>query len=305
MFKRMFLFLAMNMAIIIVGSIIIAIVERVFWINISSYWWSYLWLFIFSLIFWFLWSFISLYSSKWLAKRAYKIVPITLEQVDSLSKKEKAVWSIVEDLANRNSIKMPEVWIYNSNEPNAFATWASKNSSLVAVSSWLLDSMDIDAIEWVVGHEMAHILNWDMVTMTLLQWVLNTFVIFFSRILANVIDSAISKWERNWPTFTYYIIVIFFEIILWILASTIAMWFSRHREFKADEWSAKFLWKEKMIAALIALKKVQPVLIPVDSKDKMANFKISSKNWRGVLQKLFSSHPPLEDRIKALENSIL
>ena len=302
MFKRIILFLITNIAIIIAVSIILFIVEKVFWISISGYWFNYTSLFIFALVWWFTGSFISLFISKWMAKRAYNIQVINSEDVVNLNEKEKIVWNVVEELATRNRITMPEVGIYEDSEPNAFATWASKNSSLVAVSTGLLNNMNKQEIEWVIWHEMAHILNWDMVTMTLLQWILNTFVIFFARILANIVDSFINK-DSNEPGWWYYISSIIFEILLGIFASMIAMWFSRVREFKADEWSAKFLWKEKMISALIALKKMEPVLVHTtdDSDKKFAAFKIESKKGRW-LASLFASHPDLDERIKNLEN---
>jgi heat shock protein HtpX len=198
---------------------------------------------------------------------------------------------------------MPEFGIYQSEEPNAFATWATKNNSLVAVSTGLIESMDKDAIEWVMAHEMAHILNWDMVTMTLLQWVLNTFVVFFAKIIANIIDSALS-WddeERSWWSFTYIMIDMALQMIFWLIAGIIVMWFSRHREYKADAWSAFFVWKDKMIDWLRTLQKLEPVLIKTDDSDPNATFKIESKP-RWWIMRLFASHPPLEDRIKALEN---
>jgi heat shock protein HtpX len=196
---------------------------------------------------------------------------------------------------------MPEVGFYISQDPNAFATWPSKNSSLVAVSSGLLDFMEKDAIEWVVAHEMAHVLNWDMVTMTLLQWVLNTFVIFISRVLAWIVDNFLN-WEKesgSGGSWSYYIISILFEIIFWILASLITMWFSRKREFKADAWSAGFVWKQKMINWLKALKSLQNFASWDDTK--LATMKISTKG-RTWFMALFSSHPTLDDRISALEN---
>jgi heat shock protein HtpX len=191
---------------------------------------------------------------------------------------------------------MPEVWIYIDTDPNAFATWATKNSSLVAVSTGLLTAMNKDEIEWVIGHEMSHILNWDMVTMTLLQWILNTFVIFLSRVIWNIIAQAV---DEKFSTLAYYLSIILLEILFWILASLVVMWFSRHREYKADEWSAKFVWKEKMIAWLRALQKMQNLA----SKDKgsFASMKISTKQ-RWWLMKLFASHPDLEDRIVNLES---
>lgn len=299
MFKRVFLFLAMNLAVIILINIVIAILERVFWINITGYWFNYVSIFIFALVVWFSWSFISLFLSKWLAKKAYWVEVVSLEDSYNLSDKEKVVFEIVKELAERNHINMPEVWFYHSDDPNAFATWATKNSSLVAVSSGLLNTMEKDEIEWVIGHEMAHILNWDMVTMTLLQWVLNTFVIFFARIVANIADNYFNKGENNWPSWIYYVVSIVMEIIFWILASFIAMWFSRYREYRADEWSANFLWKQKMIKALQALKRMKDIA-PSDGS-KMSAFQISTKK-RSWIMALLSSHPDLDDRIKNLEN---
>lgn len=300
MIKRVFLFLAMNLAVILVINIVIAILENVFHINISWYGWSYTSIFIFALVVWFSWSFISLFLSKWMAKRAYDIVLINKQDIYNLWEKEKVFYNVVEELAMQNYITMPEVWIYESSDPNAFATWATKNSSLVAVSTWLLNTMSKDEIEWVIWHEMAHILNGDMVTMTLLQWVLNTFVVFFSRIIAWIADKFLSGDEENsWPSWTYYLISFFMEMILWILASLIAMKFSRYREFRADEGSAKFLWKEKMISALQALKRMQELASWDDSK--LATMKISTKH-RWWIFALFSSHPDLDDRIESLRN---
>lgn len=301
MFKRIFLFLITNLAIIIVLSFAIFLVERFFGIDVTGYvWGGYLWLLIFAVIFGFGWAFISLLMSKWMAKRAYSIQLVTLNDYDNLDSKQKVVFDLVRDISERNGIKLPEIWFYDSNEANAFATWASKNSSLVAVSSGLLNLMNNDEIEWVVAHEMAHVLNWDMVTMTLLQWVLNTFVIFISRVLAWIVDSYLNKWEEsNWHSRAYIWLSMLFELIFGILASLIAMWFSRHREFRADAWSANYVWKKKMIAALEALKKMQSISSADNSK--LATMKISTK-WRGWIMSLFSTHPDLDDRIKALEN---
>jgi heat shock protein HtpX len=156
--------------------------------------------------------------------------------------------------------------------------------------------MDENAIEWVVWHEMAHVLNWDMVTMALLQWVLNTFVIFFARIVANIIDNA-TDWKLG--AIWYYVVNILLQILFWILASIISFKFSRYREYKADAWSAKFVWKEKMIAGLQALKAMTNI---VHTKDWewLATMKISSRKWRWIAS-FFASHPSLDDRIKALE----
>lgn len=292
MFKRVFLFLATNFAVFMVLSVVLTVIEQVFWIQL---WASYLWLFIFSIIFWFGGSFISLLMSRWVAKKAYWVQVIPVWEYDSLSNKEKVVFDVVRDLSERQWIKIPEVWFYNSSDPNAFATWASKNSSLVAVSSWLLDVMDEWAIKWVIGHEMSHVLNWDMVTMTLLQWVLNTFVIFFSRIIANIISQMV---DEEISTIVYFLTSFVFNIVFGILASLITMAFSRYREFKADARSAEFVWKQNMISGLKALKKMQSLAMWDDSN--LATMKISTKSKKWFLS-LFSTHPELDDRINALE----
>ena len=297
MFKRFGLFILTNIAIIAVITLVIFIVEKVFGIEVTwGPWADYVQILIYSAIVGFSGSFISLFISRWMAKKAHWITPITIEQVSELSKKELIVWNTVSELAEINNIKMPEVGIYEDSEPNAFATGASKNSSLVAVSSGLLELMDEDAIEWVVGHEMAHILNWDMVTMTLLQWVVNTFVIFAARIVANIFDSA-TDWKFG--AWGYMWINILLQIVFWVLASLITSKFSRYREYRADEWSAIYVWKEKMIAWLRALQQMQPAMVEAEDKN-LASMKISSKKSNGFMQ-LFSTHPDLEDRIKALE----
>jgi heat shock protein HtpX len=266
-------------------------------------WGGYTGLLIFASLFGFIGAFISLALSKSSAKKAYKITPIQAQQVSSLGAKERLVWDTVESLSQRNNITMPEVGIYQSSDANAFATGASKNNSLVAVSSGLLDSMSPKAIEWVVAHEMAHILNGDMVTMTLLQWIMNTFVIFFARVAAGIIDSYISKWEqRSGTSLSYFAITIVLEIIFGVLASLVTMWFSRHREFKADAGSAQAVWKDKMIAGLQALVDLQNTHQSKNSK--FASMQISSQKTSGFKQ-LFSSHPPLRDRIRALEDLII
>lgn len=234
-----------------------------------------------------------------MAKKAYRIKILTKEHVYSLSEKEKLVWQVVEDLAERNHITMPEVWIYQDRDPNAFATGASKNKSLVAVSSGLLDIMDKNAIEWVVAHEMAHVLNGDMVTMALLQWVLNTFVIFFARIISNIFNS---YTDGKFGMLGYFAVNILLQILFWIGASLILMKFSRYREFRADAGSAEFVWKQKMIAGLQALKNVQLTASPDTAE--LAAMKISTRKRTGI-RALFSSHPDLDERIRRLEDLVI
>lgn len=296
MLKRILLFLLMNIAVIALITIVFAVLERFFGIRLDLYGFNYVSIWIYSAIIWFSWAFISLFLSKWMAKKAYWITIIDQSEVYNLSDKQKLVWDVVKELSERNNINMPEVGIYESPEPNAFATWASKNNSLVAVSTGLLEIMDKNAIEWVIGHEMAHILNWDMVTMTLLQWVLNTFVVFLARIITNLIASRFNEWLS---TIVYFLIDILLQILFWLFATLIAMKFSRYREFRADEWSARFLWKEKMIAWLQALKRMQN-LAPKDEW-AFATMQISTRTKWWIMS-LFSSHPDLDDRIKALED---
>ena len=299
MLKRIFLFLVTNLAVMLLIWIIIALLENFFWFRISWYGQSYTSIFIYAIIVWFAGSFISLLLSKWSAKRAYNIQIIEEKNLYDLSKKERFVYDIVYDLSQKNSIKMPEVWIYQSAEANAFATGATKNRSLVAVSSGLLDLMNEKEIKWVIWHEMSHIFSWDMVTMVLLQWVINTFVIFLSRVIANIVDSYFNKDDNSGASWIYYVTSIVLDLVLWILASTIVMWFSRYREYKADEWSARLVWKENMIAWLESLKKM--INKASDDKSKLATMKISTKN-KSWLMALFSSHPDLDDRIEHLRN---
>ena len=299
MFKRIALFLAMNIAVIVVITIIFTILENVFWITLDLYWFNYTSIFIYSLIIWFAGSFISLVISKWIAKKTYKIQVIKHNDIINLWTKEKLVWKIIEELAARNRIKMPEVWIYQDNSPNAFATWMTKNNSLVAISTWLLKFMNEDEIEWVLWHEISHILNWDMVTMALILWILNTFIIFFARIITNLISSML---DEKLSTIAYFAINILLQIVFWILASIIAMKFSRIREFRADAWSAKLVWKEKMISWLKALKRTKDSII--NDKSNLATMKINNKNKKWFFS-LLSSHPDLDTRIKALEKLII
>ena len=295
MFKTMWLWFAMNIAIMVVITISFYVIERIFGISLSTYTWGYLPMFISAAIIGFAGSFLSLAISKWMAKRAYKMTFLTEANESELSEKERIVYATVNSLARQHSIKTPEIGIYIDSEPNAFATGPSKNNSLVAVSSGLLESMDKNAVEWVVAHEMAHILNWDMVTMTLLQWVLNTFVVFISNILTNLVQNFLD--EKMW-FFARLWVVIFFQFLLGALASLIAMKFSRYREFRADAGSAKYVGKEKMIAWLEALKAMQNKMH--DTDPKLATMQISSKKKWWIMA-LFSSHPDLDDRIKALE----
>lgn len=234
-------------------------------------------------------AFISLLISKWMAKRSMR-VQIIENATDSTE-----IWLVncVKRLAEQSKIGMPEVGIFQSHSPNAFATGWNRNKALVAVSTGLLEAMNKDEVEAVLAHEVAHVANGDMVTMTLLQGVMNTFVVFLSRVIGHTVDRVIFKVERgHGPAF--WIVSIIAQMVLGALAMIITMWFSRHREFKADAGAAKLVGKHKMRSALIRL---QDSSTQVDMPDQMAAFAINA----GKVSSLFASHPPLADRIKALE----
>ena len=299
MIRRIFLFVLTNIAIIVMGTLILGLIQSIFGIDImGTLHTSWLSLAIFALIYGFFGAFTSLLMSKWMAKRFHHMQMITLENLSSVSSSEKLVYQTVEHIAQKNGITMPEVGIYDSSEVNAFATGASRNSSLVAVSSGLLTQMQPDEIEGVVAHEMAHILNGDMVTMTLLQGIINAFVIFLSRALAQVISLALRRDEEGSNGFVYFGITIVLEILLGILGSVIVMAYSRRREFAADAGSASFVGKNKMIAALRALQRIHETNVVIPGDPKIAALKIDGKTT-GFLH-IFASHPPLEERIQAL-----
>lgn len=299
--KRIFLFIATNLAIILVLSVVIFLLERFLGIRITpSLAGGYTGLFVFSLVFGFVGSFISLAISRWMAKRAYSIVLLSESRLMDYSQKEQLVYTTVANIARQNGIDMPEVGVYESADPNAFATGRSKNSALVAVSTGLLECMTSAEIEGVIAHEMSHILNGDMVTMTLLQGVLNTFVIFFARIIGSFIDKAILKNEEG-NGLGYFISVMVLEMLLGVLASLVLMAFSRYREYRADEGSARSVGKDKMIQAL---KRLQHVTARLETPDdgKLATFKIHAE---GGFMSLLMSHPRLEDRIANLEKQYI
>ena len=245
-------------------------------------------LLIFSALIGFSGSLISLFISKWMAKKTMGVQLI--EHPGSSA--ERWLVDTVAAQARRAGIEMPEVGIFDSPSPNAFATGWNRNDALVAVSTGLLQTMNRDEVEAVLAHEVSHVANGDMVTLALIQGVVNTFVIFLSRVIGHTVDRVVFKTERgHGPAF--WIVSLAAEFILGILAMAIVMWFSRFREFRADAGSARLSGKEKMISALQALQRshrTEPL------PDEMAAFGI----FGGKVQKLFSSHPPLEDRIEAL-----
>jgi heat shock protein HtpX len=287
--KRIFLFLLTNIAIIVLLSITLSLlgVEGILKENGSDL--DLQALLIFSAVFGFGGAFISLLVSKWMAKRMTGAVVIESPS----SNLEKWLIETVEKQAKIVGIRMPEVAIFPSASMNAFATGASKNKALVAVSQGLLDSMNQGEIEAVVGHEMSHVANGDMVTLTLIQGVVNTFVIFFSRVIGHIVDRVILKNNRG-HGIGYFITTLFAQIVLSILASTIVMYVSRKREFVADTGGADLAGHQNMINALKRLGQVEPEALP----EQMAAFGIDDKKG---FASWFSSHPPIEDRIAALE----
>ncbi len=238
-------------------------------------------------------SVISLAMSKWMAKRSMGVHAIERPSNST----EQWLLDTVHRLARQAGIGMPEVGIFDAPDPNAFATGMNRNNALVAVSTGLLRSMSADEVEAVVGHEISHVANGDMVTMALLQGVVNTFVYFFASIIGYVVDRVILKNERGLGI-GYYVTQIIAQICLSILASMIVMWFSRWREFRADAGGARLAGRGKMIGALHALQRAHE---PQDLPGEFAAFGISGGLGDG-LKKLFMSHPPLEERIAALKH---
>ena len=292
--KRIFFFIITNIAILLVLSIFLSLLGFTGILQSNGIDLDYDSLMLFSLVFGMGGSFISLYMSKWMAKSlaGVKVIKSPNNQFES--------WyvQIVERQSETLGIRVPEIGIFNSPSPNAFATGSSKNNSLVALSTGLIESMNKDEIEAVIGHEMSHVANGDMVTLSLIQGIINAFVIFFSRVIGHFVDRVILKNERGYGI-GYFFTVIFAQVILGILASTIVCWFSRRREFRADYGGAQLTSKEAMISSLRTLEKMSAAKLP----DQMLAFGISNQGNSQTLRKLFSTHPPIRERILALENT--
>ncbi len=289
--KRIALFLITNLAILVVLSIVLSLLgvdsllaENGVDLDLQA-------LLIFSAVIGMTGSFISLAMSKWSAKRMTGAKVITQAE----NKTQQWLLSTVERQASQAGIKTPEVAIYQSPDVNAFATGMSRNNALVAVSSGLIESMKMDEAEAVLAHEVSHVANGDMVTLALIQGVVNTFVIFASRVVGHIVDRVILKNERG-HGIGFFISSMIAQVVFGILASTIVMYFSRQREFKADAGAAELAGSEKMVAALQRLQAIhQPSKLP----EQMAAFGINGGLGHGV-KRLFMSHPPLEERIAAL-----
>ncbi len=291
--KRIALFLATNLAIVFVLSITMRLLGVEPYLNEQGL--NLTSLLIFAAVMGFGGSFISLAMSKWMAKKSVGAQVIT----DPRTQEELWLVQTVARQAQAAGIKMPEVAIWDSPEVNAFATGMTKNSSLVAVSTGLLRNMTREEAEAVLGHEIAHAANGDMVTMALIQGVVNTFVMFLSRVIGHTVDRVVFKNEHgHGPAF--FVTMIVAELILGVLASIIVMWFSRQREFRADRGGASLAGRKAMINAL---KRLQAVHDPQPLPEKMAAFGISGAKSGGI-KRLFMTHPPLEERIAALEANV-
>jgi heat shock protein HtpX len=287
--KRIFLFLLTNIAVMLVLSITTSILGVNRWLTANGL--NPGMLIIFAGIMGFGGAFISLLMSKWMAKMS--VGAQVIEQPQSAD--EQWLVGTVAKLAKEAGIGMPEVAIYEG-APNAFATGAFRDSALVAVSTGLLQSMSRDEVEAVLGHEVSHVANGDMVTLTLIQGVVNTFVIFLSRVVGYFVDRALSRDERSGIGIGYYVTVFVCEILFGILASIIVAWFSRYREFRADAGSAKLLHTPRpMIAALRRLGGLEPDHLPQSMQA------LGIAEGGNKFMSLFASHPPIEERIAALE----
>jgi heat shock protein HtpX len=289
---RILLFLATNAAVLVLISVVFQLLgiegilaENGVDLNLQA-------LLVMSAVIGFGGSFISLAISKFMAKRSMGV-----QLIERPANRTEA-WLVdtVKRQAQQAGIGMPEVGIFNSPDPNAFATGMSRNNALVAVSTGLLQNMSSDEVEAVLGHEVSHVANGDMVTMGLIQGVVNTFVIFLSRVIGHVVDRVVFKTERGYGP-AYFITSIVAQIFLSILASMIVMWFSRRREFRADAGGASLAGRGKMIGALQALQRAHE---PHDLPGEFAAFGISGGLGSGM-KKLFMTHPPLEERIAALQ----
>ena len=291
--KRILLFLATNLAVVAVLSIVARVTGLDHWLAVNGG--SYTGLLVMAALFGFGGSLISLAMSKWMAKRAMGVKVIERPA----NADEEWLVSTVRALAGQAGIGVPEVGVFDSPQPNAFATGARRDAALVAVSTGLLRGMNRSEVEAVLGHEITHVANGDMVTLTLIQGVVNTFVIFLSRIVGSIVDRSLSRDGEGRGGIGYFVTVMVTQLVLGILASMIVMWFSRRREFRADAGGARLSGRNNMIAALERLKAAHEPSLPT----QLAAFGIGGGPGTG-LQRLFLSHPPLEERIAALRSQL-
>ena len=287
--KRTLLFLGTNLAIVLVLSVTMRLLGVEPYLNANGL--NLTSLLIFAAVMGFGGSFISLAISKWAAKKSMGV------RVIETPANSTEFWLVetIRQYSAEKGIGMPEVGIFDSPDVNAFATGMSRNSSLVAVSSGLLQQMTRAEAEAVLGHEIAHVANGDMVTLALIQGVVNTFVMFLSRVIGSLVDRIVFKTERGQGP-AFFVTMIVAELVLGILASIIVMWFSRRREFSADRGGASLAGRQNMIAALERLSALHPQPLP----DKLAAFGIAGGGAGGI-KRLFMTHPPMEERIAALK----
>ena len=288
--KRVFLFIVTNIAVLVV----LAIVARLLGVDRAAPG-QYGALLAFAAVFGMGGAFISLAISKWSAKRMMGVKVITEPSGDA----EQWLVNTIARHAQAAGIGMPEVGVFESPQPNAFATGARRDSSLVAVSTGLLHAMNRDQVDAVLGHEISHIANGDMVTLTLIQGVLNTFVIFLSRVVGGIIDKAVFRSERGHGP-GYFLTVIALQILFGFLASLIVFWFSRQREFRADAGGARLAGRPNMISALERLKAGHEGPLP----DQLGAFGISSGGVKKI-SRLLMTHPPLDERISRLRETVV
>ncbi len=299
--KRIFLFLVTNILVIVTLSIVLNLLGvRPY---LTAYGINYNALMIFCLVWGMGGAFISLALSKVMAKW---MMGVQIIDTDQASGEDKALVDRVHELCRQaHFTHMPQVGIFSSFEPNAFATGPSQKHALIAVSSGLLQKMSSQELDGVLSHEIAHIQNGDMVTMALLQGVVNAFVMFLARILAFAFSSFGKDRENasGGSYFAYTLLVIAFEVVFMVLGSLVVAWFSRYREFRADQGGAHLAGKNKMIAALEALQRLHPLQDPRTAKTSFNALKISSRGKQGFMR-FFASHPPLELRIQKLKESL-
>lgn len=305
-FKGLFLLIITNilvfLTLIISGNILINFVLPLFGIDMRGSFASYQ--FAWAMVFGFGGAFISLLMSKPMVKRMYKMQQVTQPSTP----KERLVYETIAELARRDELKMPEVWVYLDDAPNAFATGPGRNRSMVAVSSGLVNNLSDDEVKSVLAHEMGHVSNGDMVATTLLQGLMNTFVYFLAGMIARMVASATSRGGE--PSFmVYFIVNMALQVLFSILAMIVTMWHSRRREFRADAYAARMYGAEPMIRALQKIEALAQRIQPVKKEksggglapqDALATLKIHGKP--SGISSLFASHPPTEARIAALRN---
>lgn len=293
---RILLFIATNLAVLFVANITLSLLGFNSFMAANGIDLDLQALLVFCAVFGVSGSLISLFLSKWMAKRSMRV------QLIEQPANEPERWLVreVQQLAQQAGIGMPEVGVFRSEQSNAFATGWNRNNALVAVSTGLLSRFDKEEVRAVLAHEIGHVANGDMITLTLIQGVVNTFVLFFSRIIGHTVDRVIFKTERG-HGIGYYITTIFAELILGLLASVIVMWFSRWREYRADAAGANLAGRGAMISALARLQAEYDA--PSEMSDTLVAFGIKGSGLKQGLMRLFMSHPPLTERIRALQSN--